>query len=203
MLIGFTGKKQAGKDTAFQQLHRLFGDRVRRVSFADKLYRSAAAALGVTVEQLNEWKVDPEVRIVISRTVEEDGLKKLKTLRTLDIREYLQRYGTEAHRDIFGYDFWVDQVQDELDAHKNGTITVVTDTRFPNEARRILESGGQVVRIVGPDDVETATDGHASEESLPADLIDEYISNQSRDGDFSFLVEQLTDLVKDIEEGTL
>lgn len=205
MLIGLTGKKQAGKDTAFKRLQRLLGtDRVRRVAFSDKLYQSAAAALGVTVEQLNEWKTDPSVRIVITKTVDEQGYKRIFTLKSLNIREYLQFYGTEAHREVFGDNFWVDQVTPELETHARGDgddIVVVTDVRFINEAARIYELGGGVVRIVGPDHVEEAGDGHASEVSLPADHVDEYISNRAQDGDFSYLDEQLNKLIADIEEG--
>ena len=205
MLLGLTGKKQAGKDTAFRVLRELFGsERVRRVAFAEKLYASAAAALGVTVEQLNEWKINPNVRIVVTEIVEDEDaeLKRFNTLRSLDVRQYLQLYGTEAHRDIFGDDFWVDQLEKEFDNHDVGdSIVVVTDTRFANEAYRILHRGGQVIRIVGPDAVEKSGDTHASETSLPPSLIDAYVSNQQRDGDFSYLAQQLEEIVRDIEEG--
>lgn len=189
MLIGFTGKKLAGKDTAYRRLRQIFGERVRRVSFADKLYRSAAAALGVTVEQLDAWKTDPDVRIQIVR-LPENGSGAYTghplILKSLGVRAYLQLYGTEAHRDIFGDNFWVDQLQDDFAKHDtDNSIVAVTDVRFPNEARRVLESGGTVVQVIGPDEVEFTRDAHVSESGLPAELIDGFLYNTVRDGDYA------------------
>lgn len=191
MLLGMHGKKQAGKDTAYRRLAALFegGDlafysaaieNVRRVSFADLLYRSAAAALGVTVEQLNEWKTDPSVGVAVVSIHDEfhelcpEGIGYLGD--PITVREYLQRYGTEAHRNVFGTDFWVDAV----DLSHEGELIVVTDVRFPNEAEAIRKAGGRVVRIVGPPEVENTGDAHASEIPLPAQLVDHTVRNDIR-----------------------
>jgi hypothetical protein len=104
----------------------------------------------------------------------------------------LQRYGTEAHRDVFGTDFWVDVLlpltiddyervptwtrnfMGQLD-QKAPEICVITDTRFENEAQRVRDLGGKIWEIHrGGQKVE---DGHVSEMPLPPDLIDKVIYN--------------------------
>lgn len=197
MLIGFHGRKQAGKDTAFQRLTELYrppGYNVERASFADLLYRSAAAALGVTVEELYEWKVDPQVRIEIVRRRRPFGWRRT-VIHSLTFRRYLQFYGTEAHRDIFGDDFWVDAVK----LYHQDRIVAVTDVRFPNEAEAIRKYGGVIVQLVGPPEVEHAGDGHESEKPLPTELVDFVIDNSFRT--FSQLDFQLQSLVAELARG--
>lgn len=103
-------------------------------------------------------------------------------------RTFLQRYGTEAHRDLFGDDFWVDALLpleikkfhgDEARWQKNfptSDIAVITDVRFENEAERIRDLGGQVWRIDRPDLPETE-DQHASEQALPISMVDVVVPN--------------------------
>lgn len=170
MLIGLHGKKQAGKDTVHQRMEHLVDTvPVERVSFADLLYESAAAALGITVEQLRVWKSEP-VYVTVTAGPH-------RTLFSQSVREFLQRYGTEAHRSIFGDNFWVDNVNIRDHGMK---LVVVTDVRFPNEAQAVRDAGGKVVRVVGPPAVEYGTDSHVSEDTLPSELIDAELYNHIR-----------------------
>ena len=195
MLIGLHGKKQAGKDTVYGRIWQLLGPysqtgaRVDRVSFADKLYESAAAALGISVTQLQGWKSDPDARVVTGVYFQDLGIPQ--PFSNITVRDYLQRYGTEAHRDLFGPDFWTSQV----DLTHEGRIVCVTDVRFPNEAQAVSDAGGAVVHVVGPPEIEEAGDGHASEEPLPGCLIDHYISNAVRDDGFRSLDSQVLEMV--------
>jgi hypothetical protein len=196
MLIGLHGKKQAGKDTVFARAGFLMRDVivVERASFADLLYKSAAAALGVTVAELQEWKSNPDVRVVVTHTNAPEALDLHYVVKARQtVREYLQRYGTEAHREVFGTDFWVDQVR--LGDH-DGRIVMVTDVRFPNEARAVRSAGGLVVHVLGPAAIENTGDGHASEEPLPAALIDDVLVNATRDDDFRALDTQVDHLLR-------
>jgi hypothetical protein len=108
-------------------------------------------------------------------------------------RQYLQNLGTEA-RKVFGPDFWVDQVLPQPSyigrshhpntgkvewgvKHLHGDdvdVLVITDLRFENEAQRIKALGGTIWEVLRPG---TASDGHASEQKLPSDLIDREIIN--------------------------
>lgn len=188
MLIGLTGRTGAGKDTVHQMLAEIYGAEcpVERRSFADPLYESAAAALGVTVDDLRRWKNDPDVRVDIRRK----GLVDPGT--SISVRQYLQRYGTEAHRDVFGSFFWVDAL--DLRGHR-GRIVAVTDVRFPNEAVAIIQAGGTVVRVIGPD---VGPARHASEEPLPGEVVDHVIFNAARNDDRVYLRRQVTSLVSRI-----
>lgn len=175
MLIGMHGPKLSGKDTAFLRLREITGDGLNsvRVSFADALYRSAAAALGVTVEELQKWKTMDNIRLQVVDDIHGNVYVDI------NIREYLQKYGKEAHRDVFGGDFFVDFVLDELYPHQ-GTVKVVTDVRFPNEADAIHHAGGVVAMVVGPADLYTG-DAHASEHPLDTSKIDYILVNDRRD----------------------
>jgi hypothetical protein len=188
VLIGLNGRKQAGKDTVYERAARIMADvvPVERVSFADLLYRSAAASLGVTVAGLQEWKSDPDVCVFVRRTRGDWA-----NLSGLTIREYLQRYGTEAHRDVFGTAFWTDQV----DLRHDGRIVMVTDVRFPNEAEAVRRAGGVVVEVIGPMG-RTTDDVHASEAPLPEELIDAVIRNRIRDDGFRCLDHQVDTLLR-------
>jgi hypothetical protein len=110
---------------------------------------------------------------------------------TLTLRQYLQHYGTEAHRAVFGPNFWVDNV----DLSHEGKVVVVTDVRFANEAQAVSDAGGVVVNVQGPPEVENAGDGHASELPLPRALIDYYIDNSRRSDGFESLDTQVLALV--------
>lgn len=175
MLIGLTGPKQAGKDTVYERARHIMDGvvPVERRSFADALYESAAASLGVSVDDLRRWKNDPDYYVTV-------GLASCFPSAQQTVRSYLQRYGTEAHREVFGGDFWVENV----DLAHAGRIVFVTDVRFEEEAQAVRRAGGIIVRVVGPDEVEHAGDGHASEAGLAGGLIDFRIPNRKRNDGF-------------------
>jgi hypothetical protein len=187
LLIGLNGRKQAGKDTVYERIAHLVGGRVpvERTAFADLMYVSAAASLGVSVEELREWRLDSRVRIEI--THEDVTVNGYAPVVSLTVREYIQRFGTEGHRDVFGEDFWVDQMRLE---HED-RILVITDTRMQNEAAAVRAAGGTVVSIVGPEHVESGQDTHLTEAPLPDELIDVVLPNTVRDDGFRTLDESV------------
>lgn len=192
MLIGLTGRAQAGKDTVYGVIAERFGHllTVERRAFADRLYESAARALDVTVSELRLWKTDDRITVDI-RDNDPDILGGSYPRVRLSIREFLQRYGTEAHRDVFGRDFWVDA----LDLTHHGRIVVVTDVRFLNEADAILEAGGYVVRVEGP---YVGDDDHVSETPIAPDLVDFSIDNTARDDGMAALGAEVDRVVRTI-----
>ena len=182
MIIGLHGRAQAGKDTVYERARHLYGDRVQRRSFADLLYRSAATTLGVHDSNLRSWKANPDVTIEVVH-------REWGALHITDVRSYLQRYGTEAHRDLFGDDFWVDQL--DL-SHDPDAIVFVTDVRFNNEAQAILDAGGCIVQVIGP---ETADDAHRSEAGVDPRLTEWVVDNSARRDGFAHLDYQVRNLV--------
>ena len=182
MILGLHGRLQAGKDTTFAEIEASLRGLVfvERLSFADPLKDSAAALLGITREELELMKVDP-VQCITVRVPLDEGYR----YRTINLtgREYLQRYGTESHRDVFGDNFWVDlALAKATDVSK---LYVITDVRFPNEADAIHAADGGVIHIIGPQG--KAAGGHSSEQALPDEEIDWEIDNSVRGDDFAHL----------------
>jgi hypothetical protein len=64
----------------------------------------------------------------------------------------------------------------------------ITDLRYPNEAQRVLDLGGEVWEVVRPGLV---SDGHASEQTLPRDLVTLTIENDSDVADLQLKVRTL------------
>jgi len=141
MIIGLTGLKGSGKDTVGAYLVKQYG--FERRSFADKLKESAAALFDTSPVYFDEWKNDPTA---IMKITTNEGLT---TQVSMTVRSFLQRYGTEAHRDVFGEDFWIDQVL-PVGGYYAGRAIVVTDVRFENEENRIVQLGGQICVVERP-----------------------------------------------------
>jgi hypothetical protein len=168
MLIALTGPAGCGKDTVCQMISERIP--VVRIGFADALKKSAAALLDVSVEDVEILKrlASPCVGIMPHKM--------------MTMRKFLQRYGTESHRDIFGQDFWVNLALtgDDLAYNSTSKAIVVTDLRFENEAFHIKQLHGVIIHINRPSGhegyvVEGA--GHLSEKGVPAGLIDFVLDN--------------------------
>jgi hypothetical protein len=187
MIIGLVGKKQSGKDTAYSLIKERYPHAERR-AFADKLKQSAAALLNVSLDDLEQWKVDPEISIGLVWS-DQDYHEALVTG-----REFLQRYGTEAHRDIFGEAFWLQQClpAGEFTADK---LIVITDCRFLNEAAWIHGLGGLIFKI-SRGTLESG-DVHPSEVELEQIVPDYHIQN---DGTMDEFRNELYLRLKEIEE---
>lgn len=192
MIVGLHGKMGAGKNEAARRIAHLCdlwdGPEVVEVSFAAALKRSAAAVLGVSVAELERWKNDGSVRVDVLRWQDDVS----DELSSQTVRSFLQRYGTEAHRDVFGQDFWLDAALPigRGAIEYDDSLYVVTDVRFANEAERVRDLGGVVVRVVGPD---SGTGTHSSEQVL--DDVDVTIDNAERSDGFANLDRQIADLL--------
>ena len=190
MLIGIHGRLGSGKDTVCERMAAL-GIEPVRFGFADKLKISAMASLGMRSDAFGNRRTDQEL-IDLANILKEhgtiavsvDGVQHF----TITGRQYLQFKGTEGGRDVFGDDFWVDMaLSGDLGSGLDRTF-VCTDVRFENEAKTIIERGGQVWRVVGPDE---DTGDHPSEVPLPDHFITATIDNTVRDDGFSFLDTQI------------
>ena len=193
MVIGFCGGIGAGKDTAFDRLRYIFSDQdIVQVSFARQLKESAAAALGVHSRLIEAEKRNPKATVTFSVWDQETGQAQ-ESVQSL--RQFLQGYGTEAHRDIFGTDFWVDQAM-PMDLDHTGRVVCATDVRFPNELKRVVDLGG--VNILIENDINEATPreaAHSSETSIDMKLVSYTINNRVRDDNFEFLDRQVTSIM--------
>lgn len=169
MIIGLSGYARSGKDEAAKGLGTI---NFRRVAFADKL-REFLYALNPMVAGTSSLPV--RLKFVIDR-YGWDGYKE--TTYGKDIRELLQRLGTECGREMIGDTVWVDAVMNNLRPTEH---YVIADVRFPNEARAIKDAGGYVVRISRPGI--TAANAHKSETALDDWAFDKYVTNDGTLGD--------------------
>jgi hypothetical protein len=167
VLIGINGFMGAGKDTVGDYLVRSHG--FEKKSFAGLLKESVSRLFDIPLDLIEQWKNDPQVHVEISH--DDVTVNGYAPMVSLDFRAFLQRYGTESHRDVFGYEFWVEQLFKTLDPDGD---YVFCDARFQNELLAISHNDGRNIRVVRPG---TGASNHASEVEPDPELIDAVIVN--------------------------
>jgi hypothetical protein len=210
-LIGLHGRLQSGKDTAYEIIDRSAVEDnklVVRHALADALKMSALRSLGLD-KALQVFEIE-EV-LGVSELLKKSGRVTVSwerpngTLTSASItgRQFLQFYGTESHREAdlgssFGPDFWIDNLlpKGEVDGNPAfwqnfkeswagfADFAVVTDIRFENEARRILDLGGEVWYIDAEERLGPNEEAHISEQKLPDEYISKFLDNNSTLGNF-------------------
>lgn len=174
-IVGFSGFSGSGKDSAAVSLIKLGWT---RCAFADRL-RAFTYAVNPMVDRDG---------MRLKEAVDLYGWEGAKR-KFLEVRELLQRTGTDAGRDVLGGDVWVDAVMLDLP----DTPVAVTDVRFPNEARAIKAAGGVVIRVNrhGAEPINS----HVSDTSLDGWEFDAVIDN---DGSLGDLADRVAEVVSDL-----
>ena len=164
-LIGISGKIGSGKDTAAEIIQHLtnpmgldmFPYEVKK--FAGKLKTIASILTGIPVEKFEDQEFKKQY-------LGEDWnyqIDKFNPIQKMTVRELLQKLGTDALRDGLHTNVWVNALLADYNENSNW---LVTDTRFPNEAKAIKDLGGVVLRIerstcqLGTHPSETALDDY-------------------------------------------
>jgi hypothetical protein len=163
MIIGLSGYARSGKDTVADHL----------VSTYDFAQYSFAASMKEAMYRLNPIVHSDNIGTFrYQGLVDVYGLDKVKE-EYPEVRRLLQVFGTEVGREMFGENFWVDLVLDNIKSFH----TVISDVRFVNEADAIKNEGGVVWRVnrmgIGP------VTGHSSETALDNYNFDAIIDNNS------------------------
>jgi hypothetical protein len=190
MIIGLNGAKGSGKNTVASILERNWG--FKAVGFADKLKQSAAALFHIDPKEWDKIKNDPGARIILkygAKWDDQDGSFQSYTEKSVTGREFLQRYGTEAHREIFGYDFLVNALLDDLKFNSVSPNWTIYDARFNNELIAIREMGGKIIQVRRPG--HNFDLAHASESPPDLDLIHYVVNNDGTFGDLEWRVNAL------------
>lgn len=160
-LIGLSGYARTGKDTAAEFLVERG---VTRASFADVLREFAYQVNPVVLGHLPGGK--GRLRYLVD-TIGWEASKEYA-----EVRELLQRIGTDAGRNVLGNDVWVNAAFARI---VPGTPVVFADVRFVNEAVAIRRRGGVVLRVermgYGP------VNDHPSETALDNFPFDAYVRN--------------------------
>jgi len=178
-LIGFTGTKQHGKDTASTMLKLWLeskGYRVKIVALADPI-RNIGEILGYTERQMKYDK--NEINFVTG----------------LSFREFAQKFGTDFCRDEINPSIWINLLTKALCRIEEDTIIIFPDVRFNNEAEMIRSGNGAVFKIHrGVNDNDT----HKSESGISDELVDAQIDN---DGGLHELFRMMETISVLIEKG--
>ena len=155
-VIGITGRKRSGKNTAAEGLVER-GYEV--VGFADPL-KEAALDLNPLIS----------AGVRLRPIVDHFGWEKAKD-QWPEVRRTLQALGTDVIR-ARDPEFWVNAFL----TRTAGRQVVVADVRFDNEAQVIHRLGGIVVEVIRPS-LDDDGDTHASEAGVNAALIDLVLLN--------------------------
>ena len=138
MIIGVLGFIGSGKGTVGDILEQDHG--FLKESFAKPVKDAVAPIFGWSRELL-------EGDTVQSRMFREqpDAYWSKKFGYDVTPRHILQLMGTEAGRNVFHENLWVDSLEKRMSRDHN---YVITDVRFPNEMDMIHSLGGKIVRVV-------------------------------------------------------
>lgn len=133
-----------------------------KLAFADRLKEGCSA---ITGQPLNRFQTgDRDAKI--------PGFD-------FSYREFMQLMATEAVRTVFGEDFWVQVLKQQITQlrRKHGFERfVISDVRFDNEARFLRQRKFPVVKINRPD---LPVMDHASEQGVSRTLVTATIDNDS------------------------
>jgi hypothetical protein len=198
LLIGLNGVAQSGKDTVGKILCDNHG--FKRLAFADALRKglyeiNPIVSIDVETESqslLKRLSGEPErinTKILrIQDIVDNIGWDEAK-VKYIEIRELMQRYGTEGGRLIHGEYCWVNVLEKTIKANPTENY-VITDMRFDNEVSLVGKLDGLRVQIQR--EGVTSVNNHISDKVLPRWMFDHIIHNN---GTIKELEEQVNELV--------
>lgn len=160
MLIGITGRRESGKDTVGNYLHRKYG--FHRYAFADKVKELVAFGL-------------PKHQLGLTHEGRWDGPK------SPEARHWLQAMGHGA-RQVMGARIWIMLLNETMLLEHGGdphlVPRVITDMRYQDEVDYVRKNGGYVWKITRPDIARTtASDLHPTETQVDAIVADIVIDN--------------------------
>lgn len=167
MIIGLSGRAGSGKDT----IADFMCDELRgaKMSFATPIKAGLKAMFGLTDAHLYGDLKEIPIRHL--------GYKSPRFL--------MQTLGTEWGRDTVSKSLWVDlainNARNRLTERPRVNAVVFADVRFDDEAVAIRRSGGFVINVVRPDQVEV--EDHSSEEGISESLMSRQIVNDGCLGD--------------------
>jgi Ni2+-binding GTPase involved in maturation of urease and hydrogenase len=159
-LVGLGGLKGSGKDTLGQHLVDSINEKGERfairIGLADNLKRYCVDEYGMDMDichadnHTKNTTLSPVLWENMPTGIQHKYLNSRADDIKLTYREALQIIGTDLGRDEFGEDIWLErftQAVNTITSDKPITV-VITDVRFDNEAKFVMNNGGHVVRIM-------------------------------------------------------
>lgn len=183
-VLGLTGLKRSGKDTFATMLAArvwIAGGQAEVIGMSDDLAQCL-------------YVLNPHIRLspagkrfwggreyVSYRTLfEAVGYEAAKE--EPEVRELLQRMGTDVMRDIIAEDTWGRLLHEKIQRlQAEGVSVIATGIRYPSDAEVIQVNGGIVVEVrrAAMDEEIENLDSHSSEQGLPRELIAGTVYNDS------------------------
>lgn len=137
-IIAFGHRSRMGKDSAAKFLQTICahkGLRTKKISFADKLKRVCHELWGwAGVQDAKYYEEHEEARTEILPAL------------GMTVVDLWIKFGTNCCREMIHQDTWV---KCNLDV-KDTDVLIITDLRFPNEARLIHNAEGLCVKVMRP-----------------------------------------------------
>lgn len=191
MIIGINSYSTGGKDTVAKIIQELQPEKSWEVKkFAGKLKTIASLLTGIDVSLFEDQEF--KEKLMPLDWVEQWMEGTTKYYKLMKVRDFLQKLGTEAIRDVLHNDTWANALMVDYKIESNW---VVTDTRFHNEAQAIRDFGGVVVRI-NRDGVKPVN-AHPSEVALDNFEFDYILENN---GSLEDLKRSVTFMLKKFDE---
>lgn len=175
-----------GKDTAARVLLEELG--FQRIAFAEPIKGALLA--------LDPFLPAPEGPTSFMRLSEFAASRPWSEVKDYpEVRRLMQIMGTEVGRNLFDPDLWVRLAKRKLESTLSVGDVVVTDVRFPNEARLIRGYGGVLVRLERPGF--GPVNEHVSDRASERWTYDHHLLN---DRDVPALHQAMRDLVAQLRE---
>ena len=178
MIIGISGKKGSGKDTAANHLNAVHG--YATLSYAEPLKKTCSIVFGIPIDYFND------------RNKKEETIEEWKA----SPRQLMQTVGTDLFRNHFDKDVWIKSLTQRIRQTQNKRI-VVSDVRFPNEALHVKNMGGKLIHILRRN--LRSDDDHESESNTDelSNMADFIISN---DDTINELYETIDNIIKTLHQ---
>lgn len=161
-LISVCAKKRAGKDTIADFLIKNHG--FQRYAFADPIKKGAMEMFGFTAEQMwgsteEKETIDPRWNISPRRMLQLMGTDLFQ----FDIHNHLKDEEFNVGRDVWvkRFVYWFEDEKKKAIIENKDFKVVISDVRFPHEAKYIRELGGEVWKVIRPSII--SNDTHSSE----------------------------------------
>jgi hypothetical protein len=193
MIIGINGYSGSGKDAVGAIIQKLCPNENWEIKkFAGKLKEVASILTSIPVKYFEDQEFKKEVLSEEWWTTCDEGHQPMT------VRDLLQKLGTECMRTGLHSNTWVNALMVDYKPAKmdqyNPSKWVVTDTRFPNEAKAIKDKGGVVIRIDRPGI--KPINNHPSEVGLDYWDFDYAIGNVSDLVSLEFTIENILKEIK-------
>ena len=165
MIIGITGKLEAGKTTLAKEIqshHKTGG--VHILAFAKPLKDMCVNIFGFSYNDVYTT----------------EGKTKYNGDWDMTPRVFMQKLG-QGLRDAIGADVWVKLLKKQILEKKDiYDIIIVDDCRYPEELNMIRSLGGITVRVIRPNHVAISggLKNHPSEQDIPDDMLDYEFVNE-------------------------